>query len=124
LADTDPKEGCMTPYQNGITVHLRDFIGRHAAGWGHADWLELLADLGREGLDTTDPDRIGLALERERLRVALDNVSVKGLGPKRRDALIERFGSLSALKEASIDEVANLPAFHRGLAEAVRDALR
>jgi hypothetical protein len=118
------EEGFMTSEMHGLAGTLRDFIARHPSGWSHQDWLQLLEDLSRKGADTSNPDRIGADLERERLRVVLEGLSLKGLGPKRRDALASHFGSLWALKQASLDEVAGLPSFHRGLAKALEEALR
>jgi hypothetical protein len=114
----------MTLQDDGITRSLRDFVARHPAGWSHREWLGLLEDLGRAGTDTSDPDRIGAQLERERLKAVLEGMSLKGLGPKRRDILADRFGTLWALKQASLDEVAGLPSFHRSLAKAIEEGLR
>jgi len=55
------------------------------------------------------------------LRSALDEVP--GVGPKRKKALLRRFGSLKAVRDASADEIAATPGFTRGLAEKVLEAL-
>jgi len=102
----------------------RDFVARHPGGWSHDEWLGLLAELRDAGLEAQDHGAIGAALEHERLLIVLEDVGVKGLGPKRREALAGRFGRLWDLKHASVDEIAALPSFHRGLAEAVHVALR
>ena len=55
------------------------------------------------------------------LRSALDEVP--GVGPKRKKALLRKFGSLKAVSYASADEIAETPGFTRGLAEKVLEAL-
>lgn len=47
----------------------------------------------------------------------LDEVS--GLGEVRRKTLLKHFGSLKKLRQASVDEVAELPGFGRRTAESV-----
>ncbi len=98
---------------------MRDFVSRHPDGWSHDEWLGLLAELGEAGVDTNDHETIGAALEHERLLVVLERASVKGLGPKRREAVAGRFGRLWDLKHASVEDIAALPSFHVGLAEAL-----
>jgi excinuclease ABC subunit C len=55
------------------------------------------------------------------LHSALDDVP--GVGPKRKKALLRKFGSLKAVKEASVEEVAATPGFTRAVAEKVLAAL-
>ena len=55
------------------------------------------------------------------LRSALDDVP--GVGPKRKRALLRKFGSLKAVRDASADEIAETPGFTRGLAEKLLKAL-
>ena len=55
------------------------------------------------------------------LRSALDDVP--GVGPKRKRALLRKFGSLKGVRDASADEIAQTPGFTRGLAEKVLEAL-
>ncbi|HEY5640926.1 MAG TPA: helix-hairpin-helix domain-containing protein, partial [Dehalococcoidia bacterium] len=55
------------------------------------------------------------------LRSALDEVP--GVGPKRKKALLRKFGSLKAVREADAGEIAKTPGFTRGLAEKVLEAL-
>ncbi|HEY5477359.1 MAG TPA: excinuclease ABC subunit UvrC [Tepidiformaceae bacterium] len=52
-------------------------------------------------------------------RSALD--SVPGIGPRRKKALLTKFGSVKAVREASIDEIASTVGFTRALAEKVKD---
>ncbi|HEY5625695.1 MAG TPA: helix-hairpin-helix domain-containing protein, partial [Dehalococcoidia bacterium] len=55
------------------------------------------------------------------MRSALDEVP--GVGPKRKKALLRKFGSLKAVRSASADEIAETPGFTQGLAEKVQEAL-
>jgi excinuclease ABC subunit C len=55
------------------------------------------------------------------LRSALDDVP--GVGPKRKKALLRKFGSLKAVKEASVEEIAATPGFTKTVAEKVLEAL-
>jgi excinuclease ABC subunit C len=52
---------------------------------------------------------------------ALD--SVPGVGPKRKRALLRRFGSLRGVREASVDDIASTIGFTRSLAEKVKQYL-
>jgi excinuclease ABC subunit C len=54
-------------------------------------------------------------------RSALD--AIPGVGPKRRRALIQKFGSLKGIREATVDEVASTVGFTRSLAERVKASL-
>ncbi len=53
--------------------------------------------------------------EQEGTRSLLDEVP--GIGPKRRQALLKRFGSLEAIRQASIEELAAVPSMNRAMAE-------
>jgi excinuclease ABC subunit C len=55
------------------------------------------------------------------LRSALDDVP--GVGPKRKKALLRKFGSLKAVRDASAEEIAETPGFTPGLAAKVLEAL-
>jgi hypothetical protein len=114
----------MTSKGRGMQEWLRAFVDSHPGGWDHNAWHGLLTDLSASGHDTADTEAIGRELERERVRAVLEGAGVKGLGPKRRDALVEHFGSLWALRHASADEIAALPHIRRDLAEAILQAIR
>jgi excinuclease ABC subunit C len=55
------------------------------------------------------------------LRSALDEVP--GVGPKRKKALLRKFGSVRAIKDATVEEIAATPGFTRTVAEKVLEAL-
>ena len=55
------------------------------------------------------------------MRSALD--SIPGVGPKRKKALLRKFGSLKAVREATVEDVAATPGFTRSLAEKVLGGL-
>jgi len=57
----------------------------------------------------------------ESIASALDNVP--GIGPKRKRALLKKFGSVRAIKEAPIDELAAVIGMPRSLAERVKESL-
>lgn len=52
---------------------------------------------------------------------ALDEIT--GVGPKRKQALLKRFGSVKRLREASVEEIAEVPCITRPLAEKIYGAL-
>ena len=51
-------------------------------------------------------------------------VAIPGIGPSRRRALLERFGSLAGVKSATPGEIAALPGFSTTLAERILDRLK
>jgi len=112
--------------RNGQTLSdsLKDFVVSHPDGWGHGDWEEFLHDLKRKDLDTADEVAIGAALEREHLLAKLDRASVKGLGPKRRSVLADRFGRLWDLQQASAEDVAREGGLPQPLAEELLRVIR
>ncbi len=60
--------------------------------------------------------------QKARISSRLDEIS--GIGPKRRKALITCFGSVSAIKVASIEAIAAVPGMSNELAERVHTALQ
>ncbi|NOZ29183.1 MAG: excinuclease ABC subunit UvrC [Chloroflexi bacterium] len=52
------------------------------------------------------------------LASALDEIP--GIGPKRRQALLRRFGSLDAIRQASVEELAAVPGMTRAAAEQIK----
>jgi hypothetical protein len=101
---------------------LRSFVTAQPAGWGHDDWMAFLDHLRERGHDTTDPDAIGLLLERERLAALLERVP--GMGPRRIDAVVGRYDTIWSAHHADVDALAALPNMTRALAEKVRQALQ
>ncbi len=51
------------------------------------------------------------------MRSALDEIP--GVGPKRKKALLRKFGSVKAIKEATVEEIASTPGFTLAVAEKV-----
>ena len=58
---------------------------------------------------------------KESLASSLDNIP--GVGPKRKRALLRRFGSTSRIKEASLDELVSVRGMTRPVAEKVKEYL-
>jgi excinuclease ABC subunit C len=52
---------------------------------------------------------------------ALD--TIPGVGPKRKKALLKKFGSVKAIREAEVDEIASTVGFTRALAEKVKEGV-
>ena len=48
---------------------------------------------------------------------------ISGIGPKRKKALLKAFGSLAALRAASVDEIAAVPGMTRKAAEQLKGML-
>lgn len=59
--------------------------------------------------------------QKESIVSALD--SIPGIGPKRKKALIKKFGSVRGVKEASLDELSRVPGITGKLAERVKEYL-
>jgi excinuclease ABC subunit C len=55
------------------------------------------------------------------MRSALDEIP--GVGPKRKKALLRKFGSVKAIREATVEEIAATPGFTRAAAEKVLEGL-
>lgn len=55
------------------------------------------------------------------VRSVLDEVA--GIGPRRKRALLRRFGSVRAIREAGVDEIASVAGISRELAERVKEAV-
>jgi NAD-dependent DNA ligase len=48
---------------------------------------------------------------------------IPGIGPKRKKTLLQHFGSLSALKQASVEQIAEVPGMGREASENVHQFL-
>jgi len=55
------------------------------------------------------------------VRSLLDDVP--GIGPRRRKALLAEFGSLDAIRQATIEQLAAVPGMNRRVAEQIRESL-
>lgn len=62
---------------------------------------------------------------RKRRKAAVQSVldDIKGVGARRKTMLLKHFGSVAAIKEASLEEIAGLPGIHRQLARDIKEAL-
>jgi hypothetical protein len=116
-----PKNFVYTPKGPDLRADLRAFVQAQPSGWGHDDWIAFLDHLRERGHDTSDPEGVGLALERERLAATLERI--QGMGPRRVQALVDRYDTLYSACRAGVDELAALPGMNRPLAEKVRQAL-
>ena len=96
---------------------LRKFAAARPQGWDHHDWEVFLDHLAQRGHDVQNPEAIGAQLERERLASILDRIS--GMGPRRTEALVERYQTLWNLRQASVEELAGFRAIPRSLAERI-----
>ncbi len=70
--------------------------------------------------------RFAVTLQRKRQRrrtVASPLSEIRGIGPRRRNALLRAFGSLAGIRSASIEELTALPGITREIARAVHAAL-
>jgi excinuclease ABC subunit C len=83
--------------------------------------MGFLDHLSGRGHDVTDSDGVGMSLERERLTARLEQVP--GMGPRRVEAIVDRYHTLYSLGHADVDELASLPGMNRALAERVRQQL-
>ncbi|HEY6853599.1 MAG TPA: excinuclease ABC subunit UvrC [Gemmatimonadales bacterium] len=61
---------------------------------------------------------------RSRRVISSELLTIPGIGPNRRRALLERFGSLAGVKTATPAEIASLPGFSTTLAERILDRLK
>jgi excinuclease ABC subunit C len=55
------------------------------------------------------------------IRSSLDDI--EGIGPKRRRALLQKFGSIEAIRQASVDELASVPGMNKRAAQMIKDML-
>ena len=61
--------------------------------------------------------------KRNQAAVASQLDAVPGIGPARRKALLKHFGSLEAIRQASVEELANVPGMTLAAAQSVREGL-
>jgi hypothetical protein len=112
------KSGGKAP---NLKKHLKDFASGRPQGWTHDDWESFLGHLRTQGHDTSNADAIGLALERERLSLALQQV--EGLGPRRIKNLADRFTTVWSLRNADVEAIAEVANVPRDLAERIKSSV-
>jgi excinuclease ABC subunit C len=61
--------------------------------------------------------------KRGKQAVASELEAVRGIGPARRKALLKHFGSLEAIRQASIEELAAVPEMNLAAAQSLRESL-
>ena len=108
---------------DGIDAALKEFVDRHIHGWSDEDWRGLLGHLADEGHDVDDTGTLGLRLERAHILSTLERLALPGIGARRREHVADHFPSLWVLRNASVEQLAELPSFHRGLADKLHDGL-
>lgn len=113
----------MAGHTDGLRQELRSFVQTHRDGWGHEEWMTLVSALADQGHETDDLDRLGLALEQERVREVLADLPVSGLGPKRQEVLSVCYPRMWDLEHASVEELAALPSVPRTVAVNLFEAL-
>jgi excinuclease ABC subunit C len=60
---------------------------------------------------------------RGRRTIASELGEIPGIGPERQRSLLTRFGSVRGVRQASLEDIAALPGFSKGLAEKLRGHL-
>jgi hypothetical protein len=108
--------------QPDLRKDLREFASARPQGWDHDDWLAFLENLQTRGHNISDREAIGVALEKERLHIALGGL--KGIGPQKRQSLVDYYGNLWQLRHADVDEIARVGNLQRKDAERIKSDLR
>lgn len=62
--------------------------------------------------------------KREKIKNTSALISIEGIGPRRRQALLKYMGGLQALRNASVEEISQVPGISGALAETVFNALK
>jgi excinuclease ABC subunit C len=56
--------------------------------------------------------------------VTSELLSIPGVGPTKRSALLHRFGSLQGVRDATVEDIARIPGFSAASAQRILDRLR
>ncbi|MBT8397201.1 MAG: helix-hairpin-helix domain-containing protein [Gemmatimonadetes bacterium] len=107
-----------------LAMEIMAFVNTHPHGWSHDEWLGFLHQLGASGMDVSDQDGVGLALERAQVERALKQSGIKGLGPKRIETIAAEFSFLPQLRDTDPAELAARTRVPRKLAQEVIAKLR
>lgn len=112
------------PKSNEMAGDILAFVEAHPHGWSHDQWLGLLHHLGSSGQDISNPDLIGLTVERTRVQSALKHAGIKGLGPKRIDAIAAAYSFLPELRDIDPKELAARTGIPGKLAQEIAATFR
>lgn len=121
VAKAPTKRAAPRPKQPDLKKELRDFASARPNGWNHEDWLAFLEDLQSRGHNISDREAIGLALERERLLMALNRV--RGIGPQKREAIADHYSNLWQLRHAEAEEISRVGSVSAKDAERIKSEL-
>lgn len=61
--------------------------------------------------------------QRSKASITSELDAIPGIGPRRRRSLLKHFGSLEAIREASVEQLAAAPGMNLGAAQAIREGL-
>ena len=100
---------------------LRNFVKDHPQGWGHEEWLGLLADISARGLTPVDGDEIGRMVEKERLALVLGRI--EKVGPQRIKTITDKFETVWVLRAADVESLAEATKIPRALAERIKESV-
>ncbi len=118
---TPVKRAAPRSKQPDLKKDLREFASARPQGWNHEDWLAFLEDLQSRGHNISDREAIGVALERERLLMALGQV--RGIGPLKRQAIAEHYNNLWELRHADPNEISTVGSISLVDAERIKSEL-
>jgi hypothetical protein len=83
-----------------------------------------VADPADEEVDGEAEGAAATVAEREEAEDPVDPLAdIRGLGPNRREALLDRFGSVEAIRDAEVSELTAVPGVSPGLARAIKNHL-
>ena len=61
--------------------------------------------------------------QRSKVSITSELDAIPGIGPTRRRSLLKHFGSLEAIREASLEQLAAVPGMNLAAAQAIREGL-